>query len=182
MYKITETWEENSVTWDNQPEFSYIALDDNSNTSIEVWEDYEITSAIKEIVEDGKDNFGFTLKFPYEEDYKGARLRSSEAGEQSERPKLTITYNPSTDITTKVTKQSKQILLKKTAESLIVYIPLSGTHTITISDVKGRELTSFRTDENKLWYQIPISLSSGIHIISIRTPEKSVTEKFWFIQ
>ncbi len=182
IYRIIESWEENSVTWNDQPTFSNVALDEKSNTSIAIWEDYNVTSAIKEIVEGGIDNYGFILKFPWEDDFTGARIRSSEAAEQSERPKLTVTYNLDTDIGYTIPAQSRQILIKKTAESFIVFIPFSGTHTIAVSDVKGRELTSFRTDQNKLWYQIPRPLSSGVNIISINTPNKKVVEKFLFVQ
>ncbi len=183
MHKITETWEVNSVTWENQPAFPYNALDENSNTSIAVWEDYDVTSAVKEMVADGSKNYGFMVKFPYEEDYKGARIRSSEASEQSERPKLTVTYDPDTDIDYFTTPaKSQQFQIRKIAGSLFLSVPFPGTYTASISDLKGRKLTSFTADENKLWYQIPASLSPGMHIISIRTTEKMVAEKFWLLQ
>lgn len=177
VYKILESWEENSVAWNDQPKFSSVALDKNSNTSIAIWEDYNVTSGIKEIVEGEIDNYGFILKFPWEDDFTGARIRSSEAAEQSERPRLTVIYNLDTDIGYTIPAQNNQILIKKTAKSFFLSIPLPGTHTVTMSDVKGRVVTSFMTTQNKRWYQIPPPLSPGVNILSIRIPEKMVVKK-----
>ncbi len=182
LYRILGTWEEDSVTWDNQPAFSNATLDNNSNTAVKVWEDYTVTSAVQEMVKDESTNHGFILKFPYEDDYTGARIRSSETTEQAERPRLTVTYNLDTGIKNNLFLNSKQLLIRKTAESIYISVPFSSHHTITISDVKGRFLASIRTDRNKQWYQIPAHLSSGIAIVSISMPEKKSYKKFLVIR
>jgi len=180
LYRILDSWEENSVTWDNLPAFSNAALDNNSNTAVKVWEDYTVTSAIKDIIEDNGDNSGFILKFPYEDDFTGARIRSSEAPEQSERPRLTVTYNLDTEIDHFSSVGSIHVVVKQTYESILLCIPFMGL--ITISDVKGRTLTSFRTDGQRQWYRLPRPFSSGIAVITIRNSEKTFVDKTVFLQ
>jgi hypothetical protein len=79
-------------------------------------------------------------------------------------------------------RASKQILFKKTPESFMIFLPFSGNNTVTISDVKGKQITSFTTSSDKLWYTLPTAFSSGMHLVSIRTPEKTIVRRLWFIR
>lgn len=87
-----------------------------------------------------------------------------------------------TKITYNLAEASKRILFKKTQESFMIFLPFSGSNTVTISDVQGKQIASFTTSSDKRWYNVPVSLSSGMHIVSIRTPEKTIVRKFWFIR
>lgn len=67
-------------------------LANNSNTAISVWEDYDVTSAIKSIVENNTANNGFLL-MKSSTSYKGVNIYSSEYATVANRPKLTIVYD-----------------------------------------------------------------------------------------
>lgn len=55
-----------------------------------MWEDFDVTDVIADIVENGADNYGFTLR--QTSSNKGVRIRSSEYSTSTDGPKLTITY------------------------------------------------------------------------------------------
>ncbi len=87
-----------------------------------------------------------------------------------------------TKITSNIAEACNRIMFKKTQKSYMIFLPFSGNNEITISDAQGREISSFTTSNNKLWYTVPVSLSSGMHIVSIRTEEKTMVRKFWFVR
>jgi hypothetical protein len=92
LYRITEPWQENTVNWINQPAFDSTAIASNTNTKTGVWEEYDVTSIIKNSTQNNGNNYGFMIKFPSETEFKGARIYSSECSNAALRPKLIITY------------------------------------------------------------------------------------------
>ena len=97
VFRLTKDWSESSVTWSTPwstggGDFSTPALASNTNSSYNVWEDYDITTAIKDMVESGGNNYGFIFKFDSMTPKKGVSIWSSESSQDDKRPKLTITY------------------------------------------------------------------------------------------
>ncbi len=97
VYRITANWRESNINWNNKPRFNSTAVASSNNSSISTWENYNVTTAIKDIIENGGNNYGFLLKFPSETGYKGARIRSSEYSTTTNRPKLTIVFENDTE-------------------------------------------------------------------------------------
>lgn len=77
---------------------------------------------------------------------------------------------------------SNSIKFKKVFNTFMVYIPFSGNYRVAVTDVSGKEITSLVTTGNSQWYTLEKPLASGMHIISIKTTEKTVVKKFWFIR
>lgn len=86
------------------------------------------------------------------------------------------------NITFNLKEVADQIILKKTPKSFMAYIPFSGSYTVTISDVHGKRIASFSPLNSRGWYKMPVSLSSGIHIVSLRTPERTIVKKLCFVR
>ncbi len=77
---------------------------------------------------------------------------------------------------------NNKFTVKRIGNSLMLYVPFDENGIVTVSDLQGRNLTEFKTNAHRKWYQIPESLSSGMHIISIKTQERAITEKLWFVR
>ncbi len=182
VHRIIENWEESSVNWATQPAYSNIVLDKNNNAEVKVWEDYTVTTAVAEMVKNPGKNYGFILKFPYEDDYTGARIHSSEYSDQSERPKLTVTYSLDTEISCKVPLKNGRFRIVQTAKSLVISGAFSGQYTIYVRDLQGRVLTILTFVENSNSFEVPVSLSTGIYFITMYTSARSYMEKFSFIK
>ena len=87
LFRLTTDWEESSVTWEvpwtnRGGDFTEPALASNSNGSLNVWEDYDITTAIKDMVESGGDNYGFIIKFDSTDPEKQIMFRASSADQE----------------------------------------------------------------------------------------------------
>jgi hypothetical protein len=187
LFLLTKDWDESSVLW-NTPwttgggDFSTPAIASNSNSSYNVWEDYEITSAIKDMVENGADNFGFIFKFDSMTPKKGVSIHSSESAVEDKRPKLTITYEIPTEIVSPIIKQNIQIHIQKTSDSYMINVPELNNYTVSMYDLQGKQLNSFAANGSKQWHVLPAPETTGMHIISINHAGKTFTKKFWFVR
>lgn len=74
---------------------------------------------------------------------------------------------------------SQEILIKKSARHYMVMIRVPGILTVSIYDIKGRTLFSTQTDNTQKWYAIPVSLSSGLHLLSVKNNGRNFTKKFY---
>jgi len=151
VYKIVEPWKATSITWLNAPKFdSTNAVASSNNTQTKVWEDYNVTTVIKDIIESGSENYGFMLKFTEENDYKGARIYSSDCAEENKtlRPKLTITYYNTGIIQQKI--QGKIIHAEE--------------YNINIYDLQGKIIATCVTkDIRKLNKMLPV----GVNVVMV---------------
>lgn len=104
LYEAEKSWDENSITWssygytsgDGKNASTGTLITSNSNTSFNVWENYDVTSTVIKHLNNSSSNNGFMLVM--DEDYYArysAKYSSSENSTAANRPKLTITYESS---------------------------------------------------------------------------------------
>lgn len=95
VYDINETWSQNTVTWNNQPDYNritmdYLKFDQNSEPD---WYSMNITKAAKKWYEDSDQNYGVLLKAVDESEcYQCASFFSSYHPEVIPHPAFQITY------------------------------------------------------------------------------------------
>ncbi|RYU94059.1 DNRLRE domain-containing protein [Emticicia agri] len=91
IYRITSSWDQNTVTWSTQPTFdSNVKVTLSSST-----EDYanyivDITSLVQNYLNDKSNSFGFILKLVDETPYRRLIFASSKSNNPSMYPKLII--------------------------------------------------------------------------------------------
>ncbi len=98
VYWVETEWSGDSVTWtypweSNGGEFDNRKLARCDNKTVKVWDDFDLTDAVKEIVDGTHPNYGFfvwPLTASLQDNY-GVTYASSEFADQALRPKLTIT-------------------------------------------------------------------------------------------
>ena len=90
IHKITEAWDTDTITWDNQPEYDSRIIDYVWSQEKD-WIKFDITSLVKEWYETGINN-GVVIKHHTESD-PSIDLHSSIHYEQETQPVLSITYN-----------------------------------------------------------------------------------------
>ncbi len=184
VYKATKEWDENgaswikstsSVNWDIYGgDYESTALSSFSYSgSYNGWFDFSVTSAIKDFIDNPSINYGLIVLVPGGVDSvndnqtkdQETYFHSSEASDESLRPKLTVTYDPGTS-----TMQND------------IKIVIPENCKVTIINMQGRKVASFMLNDIKQLNQMKASLSSGIHILNITTPEKKVVRKVWFVR
>jgi hypothetical protein len=94
IYKIWQPWDEQTVTWNNQPltsdlqkvEVSRSYSSDYSFTNIDV------TDLVQDMIKKPNENHGFMLKLNEEFPYKLVIVASSDHSDENKRPKLIVYY------------------------------------------------------------------------------------------
>lgn len=98
LLRVTQPWDENSVTWNNQPfttmENPVILSTSTSNT--QNYPNIDVTSQVQEMVNKPTANFGWMLQLVTEQFYASMVFASSDNSVEDWRPKLTIIYQTCT--------------------------------------------------------------------------------------
>lgn len=183
LYRITKDWNEATVEWKSPwinpgGDFEDTPIAKNSNDQVKVWEDYDVTSAIKDIVENSGENHGFILTFDHHTPAYGVMIASSEYNDESKRPKLTVAYDETTETTQKVCVADDKISIKNTGGSVLLYLPFRGV--CRVYDLRGREIVLFTAQVDKKWYELPNII--GMNIISLQGNEKVLTRKLFTVK
>lgn len=170
LFRLTKDWSESSVNWSTPwttkgGDFSTSALASSNNSSYNVWEDYDVTSAVTDMVENGGNNYGFIFKFDSMTPKKGVSIWSSESSQEDKRPKLTITYESPTSI-----------------KPYGFTIAHAERYNVKITNIQGREIASFETRDIKQLNKMMTSLSSGVHIIHITTPNQKFSKQIRIVK
>ena len=94
LSRITSSWEENSVTWNNQPttttENQVFLLESSSST-----EDYlniDVTDLVLDMIADSANSHGFLIKLLTEQHYRSLVFAASGHSDSDLHPKLEVTY------------------------------------------------------------------------------------------
>ena len=94
IYKITESWQENSVTWNNQPATS---LQNAVKVAKSIYLDQSyininITNLVQDMINNPSENNGFMIKLNEEFPYKLIIVASSDHADRLKHPKLVVYY------------------------------------------------------------------------------------------
>lgn len=95
LCRITENWQEDSVTWDNMPMWT----DENrvflpqSTSPTQDYENIDVTQLVQDMVSNQDESFGFLFKLEDEVPHSAMCFASSDYPDENLRPVLTITYN-----------------------------------------------------------------------------------------
>ncbi|MDR0790419.1 MAG: DNRLRE domain-containing protein [Bacteroidales bacterium] len=97
LFRITSSWEESSVTWDNQPTTTDVnVINIQSSTSEYNWNftdsSSNLVAMIQDIVANPSSNNGFMLKLQTENTYRTLVFASSDYPDSTLHPELVITY------------------------------------------------------------------------------------------
>jgi hypothetical protein len=144
------------------------------------WETFTITEATKKYVKNPGSFHGLLLK-PYLGNI-GRWYAASEYAEQDKRPKLTIKFSGTGIIKKPQLKVTSQNLIRSTPENIQVFIPLKGECRVSILDIKGRTIYSFKGIGEK-WYTVPeAGLTDGMNILYATDGNKKVVRKFFVVK
>ncbi len=95
LQRVITSWEENSVTWNNQPECTTMSQKTLPESTIQFQDYYriDITDLVKDMHETPSQSFGLMLSLITEEGFRRVFFASSDVIDESKRPKLEIYYS-----------------------------------------------------------------------------------------
>ena len=100
LLRITEEWDEHTVTWNNQPATTWLHQV-TLHKEISPHHDYEniiVTELVQDMVDDPENGHGFLFRLITEQYYRCMIFGSSDCADSTLRPKLVVTYFPASSI------------------------------------------------------------------------------------
>ena len=179
LKRITQTWDENTVTWNNQPATTpqdQVIIPQSTSTS----QDYvlDIINLVQTSIQNPSTSFGFMISEINEVNYYNSLIfGSSDAADVNIHPKLKVCYTPTTAIS------------ENSFSTLSVY-PNPSRHSFTISDsghfidkvevfnILGEMILIQEGKGNASLISIDASaLNIGVYFARIRTDRGTVVRK-----
>ncbi len=195
-YVVTREWSDKEANWKkstastswSSPGGDYTASAPCDkfayNGSYNGWFDYSVKKAVQGFIDTPSENHGFIVLVPEQIGWdldQGSFFYSSESSKTNLRPKLTITYDGTTQSTGQAAKGvRKRITIQRMAHTLVLRVPFMEGYSVTMSDLRGRKITSCMDKNGSESCVIPLPLSSGVYVITVRTSEETLVEKFRF--
>ncbi len=94
VQRVLSNWTQTTITWNNQPgttpQNQVLLPESTSQWNYDV--NLEVTALVREMLSSPNQNFGFGLRFQYENIYKAMVFGGSEHTDASKRPKLVVEY------------------------------------------------------------------------------------------
>ncbi len=217
LYPINAKWSETEATWDiansydvydfnmyttvyaGNPKIYPNAPDSFPENSIafggsrerELWEVYDLTSYIQDIACGKSENYGFLMSTQRTDSVItymfSAKYASSEYGDQTLRPKLTIVYDGkvtnsdySNKIKSKIPLQDEMQIINSRQVLLKFKNTYKKSGTIKVLRLNGAEVSThaFRTFADEYYYELP-SLAKGAYVIRCSVKESEFSKKFF---
>ena len=180
VQRIIEFWEENSVSWSNQPLVTesnevLVPASDNPN------QDYiiNLTSLVQDIVNDYNNSYGFMLKLNSEQFFRSVVLASSNAIYPALHPKIEITYLSPTGINdiNDLLGEIKVYPNPSNEKITVGNIGFTDITNITLIDVHGK-IVFIKEIINQESIDINIEkFPKGIYIVKIQNAVDAVFKK-----
>jgi hypothetical protein len=140
LSRVTSSWNENTVTWDNQPSITtqnqvFLAASVNS---IQDYLNIDVTNLVQDMMNNPSNSHGFLLKLVTEEFYRRMIFASSDNSDPNLHPKLEVCYS----LVSSVAEENNNNIALNVFPN-----PASQSITIDLSNFK-QELVSIEISNN----------------------------------
>ena len=166
--RVTNAWEENTVTWNNQPSTTSLHQVNLPETTSGTQDflDIDVTQLVSDIVNGDSQNFGFMMKLQVEEFYADLIFASSNHADTALHPKLVINYTETTD--TKDPEAAPPVISffpNPFSDKLLVNVKSDEYAKVVLYDISARILV-----EQQFFKSVTLNtekLASGVYICEV---------------
>jgi len=192
LQRITSPWEEDEITWNNQPETTsenQVAVP-LSKTFDQDYENIVVTELVKDMMSDPENSFGFMLTLQVESDYRYLEFCSSDSPDPGLHPELFISFtlipgaeaeeqilNPM-DIADAYVPPSIQVYPNPTDGLFFIDADMNSIDVLELVNIKGQ--TIFRKTRADFTANQSYDISncqSGIYLLKLYNTSDIITRK-----
>jgi hypothetical protein len=171
LSRITSLWDENTVTWNNQPSITtqnQVYLPASTN-SIQDYLNIDVTNMVQDMINDPSNSYGFLLKLVTEEFYQRMVFASSDNSNPNLHPKLEVCYSLTNSLTESTSNTFEWSLYPNPAKNTIT-IDLNNFNqdkvSIEISNSQGQIIRHIEDNHSSRSLDIS-NCSKGLFFVKI---------------
>ena len=174
IQRITSSWQENLITWNNQP--TTTALNQlflpATTSGTQDFLNIDVTNLVQDMVNDPSNSFGFMMRLQTEIQYRDLLFAACEHADSTLHPKLEINYTEPTAI--KFTEQNifNVSLLPNpiTTNSFLVIKTKNTPFQISIFNSNGNRLYQYENYKGEIFPLGKLDFNRGIYLVRIKAP------------
>ncbi|MBN1984008.1 MAG: DNRLRE domain-containing protein [Chitinivibrionales bacterium] len=185
IYALKAAWSADKVTWvepwSTTPggNFDKTALAKRTDTTVRVWEDFEVTAAVASQAQNNKNNNGFIIKFDTYTPPAGLIYCSPSAiADSTCRPKLTITFEAASKIDGPKAHQALFFIIKRQKNGLALLMQQQGPFKVRITDVSGATIHALSGAGKNCFLPLSPIMARGVVVVSVASAQNSGSQKF----
>jgi hypothetical protein len=172
LERITSTWNESTVTWNNQPSTTTLnrVLLAASSAPTQNYLNTDVTLLVQDMINNPSTSFGFMLKLDTESPYRTMAFYSSDAASSALRPSLDICYSTANGLSKNNTINPVIVLYPNPANEFVT-VKLNHNHSNTpyeVIDQIGRIVLKGQFNETINTLNLN-DLKTGIYFLKIET-------------
>lgn len=171
LQRITTPWNENTVTWDNQPAATnadQVTLPASTSISQD-YPDIDVTGLVQAMVYDPANSYGFMFRLANEQEYRSMKFASSDYTDPSLRPKLEVCYQLVSGIYARPSQNNLSVYPNPTNGLVYLNLPPSTT-TVKLMNELGQTLHVFSASNVKSGIDLN-GYPQGMYFIEVTTSE-----------
>ncbi|MFA4853644.1 MAG: DNRLRE domain-containing protein [Bacteroidales bacterium] len=179
LKRITSSWDEMTVTWNNQPSTTTqneVVLPASINDTMD-YPNIDVTNLISDIYNNPSTGYGMMLMLQTEQYYRSLLFASSDAPEINKKPKLEICYhfNASVPEIKILNTNSLSVYPNPATNNLIIEAPQKAS--IEILNLQGQLIKTLAASSNKTSVDVS-AFPSGVYFIRVKTEKRVTIKKF----
>jgi hypothetical protein len=195
LQRITSTWGETTVTWNNQPTTTtthQVSLAHTTSTT-QSFTSINVATLVQDMVSNPSTSFGFMLRLQNESAFKKLIFASSDHPNAALHPKLVITYTtPPAPIPVVSSNGNTEKILTHAFDfsispnpatekiSLLVNAETKTSFMISVFDMTGKLVLTQHEEANEGMSQIQVSaatLPKGVYVVNAKSDNAKVAKK-----
>jgi hypothetical protein len=182
LRRITQAWQENTVTWDGQPSTTtqnQVMLSASANDSSD-YLNISVTALINDIFNNPSQGHGMMLALDTEVSYRSILFASSDNLDSALHPKLVITFIDSNSVgLSRINNENKQWRLSPNPNNGVFSIQSkSNLKFVELYDLNGQKVYSFMPENISSIEKINFSnFSNGVYYLRMGNEKAVQTEK-----
>jgi hypothetical protein len=155
LSRITSSWVENAVTWNNQPTTTTeneVFLSESSS-SIQDYLNIDVTNLIEDMIANPSNSHGFLIKLLNEQHYRSMVFAASDHSNSNLHPKLEVCYSIATNLDQKAEFKFE-----------IFPNPVNGILNVNISDFTSKKIEIYNSQGSLVINKTNLNLSNSINL------------------
>ncbi|MBA3662797.1 MAG: DNRLRE domain-containing protein [Bacteroidetes bacterium] len=174
LERITQSWGEFTVTWNNQPATTSVnsVILPQSTSSNQNYLNINVKPLVQDMISNSSTSFGFLLKLVNESVTNGLLFYSKDNSNPALAPKLVITYSVNTAGLHETSAENNNLVLYPNPSTGIINASYSLPNTdraeLVMEDIQGKFIKTYPLNPNEKNLQINgLDLAPGIYVCKI---------------
>jgi hypothetical protein len=178
LQRVTSDWDENMVTWNNQPTTTDVnqIMIPATITETQNLEKLNIKTLVQDMIDNRSNSFGFMMKLKTEETYRRVNYCTSDHSNPTLHPKIAVYFSKLNKVENFDNSLTSQIFPNPSSGKFNIQLKNSGTSEISIYTISGQKIKTIHSKESIVEVDLA-GFSKGLYLVKIKLNNSVALQK-----